>query len=77
MTIGIVLPPISTPPSDEYIVQIAAPASYGWTGISMGGQMSNSLLFPLWIDGNKIMLGPRWTEFVLILLALVCPCLHS
>ncbi len=62
MTIGVVLPPVSTPPSDEYIVQLVAPASYGWTGISMGGQMSNSLLFPLWIDDNKIMLGPRWTE---------------
>ena len=62
MTIGLILPPISTPPSDEYIVQIVAPASYGWTGISMGGQMSNSLLFPLWTNSNKIMLGPRWTE---------------
>lgn len=65
MTVGLVLPPL-TPPSDEYIVQVVFPVSYGWTGVSMGGQMSNSLLFPLWAyDTNKIMVGPRWTEYVL------------
>ncbi|KAI0723976.1 hypothetical protein C8T65DRAFT_628099 [Cerioporus squamosus] len=62
MTIGLVLPPLS-PPSDEYIVQMVFPVSFGWAGLSMGGQMSNSLLFPLWTyDTNKIMVGPRWTD---------------
>ncbi|KAI0748539.1 hypothetical protein C8Q80DRAFT_1172344 [Daedaleopsis nitida] len=73
MTIGVVLPPITTPPSDEYIVQIVAPASYGWTGISMGGQMSNSLLFPMWTFGSKIMLGPRWTDDYVLPLAYAGP----
>ena len=62
MTVGLVLPPLS-PPTDEYVVQVVFPVSYGWAGVSMGGQMSNSLLFPLWTyDTNKIMVGPRWTE---------------
>lgn len=64
MTIGLVLPPLATPPSDEYIVQMIVPVSYGWSGISMGGQMSNSLLVPLWPNGEDIILGPRWAECV-------------
>ena len=64
MTIGVVLPPDSTPVSDEYIVNLVAPVSYGWTGISMGGQMSNSLLFTMWPYNSNIMLGPRWAECV-------------
>ncbi|KAI0664668.1 CBD9-like protein [Cubamyces menziesii] len=62
MTIGVVLPPDSTPASDEYIVNLVAPVSYGWTGISMGGQMSNSLLFTMWPYNSNIMLGPRWAD---------------
>ena len=62
MTMGVVLPPLSDPPSDEYIVQLVAPVSYGWSGISMGGAMTNSLLFPMWPNGNEIMVGPRWAE---------------
>ncbi|KAI0780650.1 CBD9-like protein [Trametes elegans] len=62
MTIGLVLPPDATPASNEYIVNFVVPASYGWTGISMGGQMSNSLLFTLWPNGKQIMLGARWTD---------------
>ena len=62
VTVGVVLPPVSTPPSSEYIVQIVAPVTNGYTGVSMGGQMANSLLFTLWPNGNKIMLGARWAE---------------
>ena len=62
MPMGVVLPPLSDPPSDEYIVQLVAPVSYGWSGISMGGAMTNSLLFPMWPNGNEIMVGPRWAE---------------
>ncbi|KAI0372944.1 CBD9-like protein [Pilatotrama ljubarskyi] len=62
MTVGVVLPPDATPASNEYIVNFVVPASYGWTGISMGGQMSNSLLFTMWPDNTKIMLGARWTD---------------
>lgn len=64
MTIGVVLPSLATPPSDEYIVQMVAPVDYGWSGLSMGGQMSNSLLFPFWPNGKDIVLGSRWTECV-------------
>ncbi|KAI8989711.1 hypothetical protein BD414DRAFT_484998 [Trametes punicea] len=62
MTIGLVLPPDSTPPSDEYIVNFVVPVSYGWSGISMGGQMANSLLFTMWPYNTEIMLGSRWTD---------------
>ncbi|KAI0647339.1 hypothetical protein C8Q79DRAFT_1009446 [Trametes meyenii] len=62
MTIGIVLPPDATPASTEYLVNMVAPVSFGWSGISMGGQMSNSLLFTMWPDNSKIMLGPRWAD---------------
>ncbi|TBU49152.1 hypothetical protein BD309DRAFT_948220 [Dichomitus squalens] len=68
MTIGVILPPL-TPPSDEYIVQMVVPASYGWSGVSMGGQMSNSLLFPFWPNGQEIVLGARWTDDYVLPLA--------
>lgn len=59
ITLGFVLPPDTT--SDEYIVQMVAPASYGYTGLSMAGTMANSLLFVLWPNGDEIVLGTRWT----------------
>ncbi|KII89157.1 hypothetical protein PLICRDRAFT_40791 [Plicaturopsis crispa FD-325 SS-3] len=66
ITIGLVLPPLeptgsSTANSTEFIAQIVAPASYGWTGLSVGGTMANSLLFPVWPSGDDVILGPRWT----------------
>ena len=64
MTVGFVFPPVTTPPSDEYIVQIVAPANYGWTGVSAGGTMADSLLFTMWPYNGKIMLGTRWTSYV-------------
>ncbi|KAI0797654.1 carbohydrate-binding cytochrome b562 [Abortiporus biennis] len=62
MTIGLVFPPLSTPPSDEYMVQMVAPASFGWSGLSVGGTMADSLLFTLWPYNDQIMLGTRWTS---------------
>ncbi|OJT08655.1 Cellobiose dehydrogenase [Trametes pubescens] len=62
MTIGVILPPDATPASNEYIVNFVVPASFGWSGISMGGQMANSLLFTMWPNGNEIMLGSRWAD---------------
>ncbi|KIP12262.1 carbohydrate-binding module family 1 protein [Phlebiopsis gigantea 11061_1 CR5-6] len=62
VTVGLVLPPLSTPPSDELIVQMVAPVSNGYTGISLGGTMADSLLFTLWPNDDKVILGPRWTS---------------
>jgi hypothetical protein len=59
---GFVLPPLSTPPANELIIQVVAPVTNGYTGISLGGQMSNSLLFTLWPNGNQVILGPRWSS---------------
>jgi len=59
ITIGLVLP---DPPTDEFIVQMVAPASYGYTGLSVGGTMADSLLFTLWPYNNEIILGTRWTS---------------
>ena len=59
---GFVLPPVTTPPSNELIVQLVAPVTNGYTGLSLGGQMADSLLFTLWPNGNELMLGPRWTS---------------
>ncbi len=62
ITMGLVFPPPTSSPSNEYIVQLVAPVSYGWTGFSAGGSMADSLLFTLWPYNNKIMLGARWTS---------------
>lgn len=62
MTVGLVLPPLTDPPEDEYIVQIVAPSSYGWTGVSAGGTMADSLLFTLWPYNGEIILGTRWSS---------------
>ncbi|GJJ08099.1 hypothetical protein Clacol_002307 [Clathrus columnatus] len=60
--VGIILPPLTTPPSTEYIVQLVAPISYGWTGASMGGQMADSLLFVFWPSGDDVVFSSRWTD---------------
>ncbi len=57
---GFVLPEDDT--STEYIVQMVAPVSYGYTGISMGGTMANSLLFVMWPNDNEIVFSTRWTK---------------
>ncbi|KAH8083283.1 hypothetical protein BXZ70DRAFT_995498 [Cristinia sonorae] len=62
ITIGLVFPPLSSPPSDEYIVQIVTPVNYGWTGVSVGGSMVNSLLFTLWSFGQQPVISTRWTS---------------
>ncbi len=65
VTMGFVFPPVTTPPSNEFIIQLIAPITNGYTGISLGGQMANSLLFTLWPYDNEIILGPRWTSSVI------------
>ncbi|PSR83065.1 hypothetical protein PHLCEN_2v5869 [Hermanssonia centrifuga] len=62
VTMGFVFPPVTTPPSNEFIIQLIAPITNGYTGISLGGQMANSLLFTLWPYDNELILGPRWTS---------------
>lgn len=41
---------------------MVAPVSNGYTGLSVGGQMADSLLFTLWPYEDEIILGPRWTS---------------
>lgn len=60
ITVGFVLPEDDT--STEYIVQMVAPVTYGYTGISMGGTMANSLLFVMWPNDNEIVFSTRWTK---------------
>lgn len=62
VTVGFVFPPVTTPASNEYIVQLVAPVFNGYTGLSVGGSMANSLLFTLWPFNNKVILGARWTS---------------
>ncbi|KAH7908302.1 carbohydrate-binding module family 1 protein [Hygrophoropsis aurantiaca] len=65
ITIGIILPPLSTgsePNRTEFIAEIVAPVSFGWTGLSVGGQMADSLLFTVWPYNNEVIFGPRWTS---------------
>lgn len=64
ITVGLVFPPLTTattPNATEFIAQLVAPVNYGWTGLSVGGTMANSLLFTLWPNGDEIIFGPRWT----------------
>lgn len=60
--VGFVLPPLTTPPATEYIVQLVAPLSYGYTGASMAGTMADSLLFVFWPDGDDVIFSTRWTD---------------
>ena len=62
VTVGFVFPPVTTPPSNEYIIQLVAPVTNGWTGMSAGGTMADSLLFTLWPYNGEIILGPRWAS---------------
>ncbi|KAI0318929.1 hypothetical protein OF83DRAFT_1112956 [Amylostereum chailletii] len=65
LTIGLVFPPLSTgttPNATEFIAQIVAPITNGWSGLSVGGTMENSLLFTLWPNGDDVILGTRWTD---------------
>lgn len=59
MTMGIVLPEAN---STEFIFQLVAPVTYGWTGVSMGGQMADSLLFVMWPYNDGIILSSRWAS---------------
>lgn len=45
----------------EYIVQMVAPVSYGYTGVSMSGTMANGLLFVMWPNAGEIVFSTRWT----------------
>ncbi|KAF8582996.1 carbohydrate-binding module family 1 protein [Ramaria rubella] len=60
--VGVVLPPLTTPPSSEFITQIVAPNTYGYTGVSMAGTMADSLLFVLWPNGDDVVFSTRWTD---------------
>jgi len=63
ITVGFVLPPNdTTEPQTEYIVQMVAPVSYGYTGISMSGTMVNGLLFVMWPNDGEIVFSTRWTS---------------
>ncbi|TDL27219.1 hypothetical protein BD410DRAFT_824977 [Rickenella mellea] len=64
VSFGIVMPPLSSGSaanSTEFIGEIIAPASYGWTGISIGGGMTTSLLLVTWPNGKTPVLSARWT----------------
>ena len=50
--------------SNEYAFEIVAPASYGYTGVSMGGQMADSLLFVVWPNAGEVVFSTRWTSWV-------------
>jgi len=60
ITVGFILPEDDT--STEYIVQMVAPVTYGYTGVSMGGTMANSLLFVMWPYDNEIVFSTRWSS---------------
>ncbi|EGO21045.1 carbohydrate-binding module family 1 protein [Serpula lacrymans var. lacrymans S7.9] len=65
ITVGLVLPPLSTgttPNATEFVAELIAPASYGWTGLSVGGTMADSLLFTMWPYNGEVIFGPRWTS---------------
>ncbi|KDQ60924.1 carbohydrate-binding module 1 protein [Jaapia argillacea MUCL 33604] len=65
ITIGLILPPLTTgttPNYTEFLGEIIAPVSYGWTGLSIGGTMAESLLFTVWPYNGQVMFGPRWTS---------------
>ena len=59
ISLGFVLPPANNPPSDELIIQIIAPTSMGWTGISLGGSMTSGLLLTMWSQDGIVISARR------------------
>ena len=59
-TVGFVMPPVTNPPLNEFIVQITAPSSTGWTGVSLGGSMTMSLLLTMWPYQQQVVVA-SWT----------------
>ncbi|KAJ3043402.1 hypothetical protein HDV00_005100 [Rhizophlyctis rosea] len=57
VSVGIALPSGS---SNELVIQLKAPST-GWTGISLGGGMTNNLLVLAWANGNSIVTSSRYT----------------
>ncbi|KAI9659541.1 MAG: hypothetical protein M1821_001800 [Bathelium mastoideum] len=59
--LGLVLPE-GTDPAAEYIGYLvgARTSGAGWTGISHGGAMTNSLLLLGWVDGDQILTSFRY-----------------
>ena len=61
-TWGFVFPPLDSTGSraTEFIGQIIVPSNVAWAGLSYGGQMSNNLLMVAWLNGNDVVISPRW-----------------
>ncbi|KDQ07962.1 carbohydrate-binding module family 1 protein [Botryobasidium botryosum FD-172 SS1] len=55
-----VFPPLTTPPSNEFIGEIVCPVELGYCGFSLVGAMTYSLIIMAWQNGNGVVLSPRW-----------------
>jgi len=56
ITLGVAAPETD---SDEFIMQIMAPPTFGYTGVTLGESMMNNLMLVVWPNGNDVMISPR------------------
>lgn len=52
----------SVGPNYDIAVQLIAPRSSGWVGLSWGGSMSQSPLSVAWPNGQSVTLSSRWAD---------------
>ncbi|KAF7979495.1 hypothetical protein HWV62_42342 [Athelia sp. TMB] len=77
VTYGAVFPPL-TADSTEFVGEIVAPIANAWVGISLGGEMLDSLLLVAWPNGDSIVSSPRYaTQRNPLEMGLQVPKLHK
>jgi len=45
--------------SGEFIMEVTAPSTFGWTGVALGESMLQNLMLVVWPNGNEVMVSPR------------------
>ena len=51
--------------SDEFIVQITAPNTFGWAGLVLGDSFDDNMMLAAWPNGNTSVASCRMTKYAL------------
>ena len=55
------IPDVASAPFDT-LIQVVAPISVGWAGLSWGGSMVDNPMTVVWMDGDQGMVSSRWVK---------------
>jgi Cytochrome domain of cellobiose dehydrogenase len=47
----------------DILVSIQAPGNLGWVGFGFGEQMTGSLVFPMWPNGDEVVVSARYASY--------------